>query len=442
MSESRRVTSTARSIQRSWLWRLFKLFFWLDLLLLLLVSVCFCFYQELAALGDAWQAGLTRSVEMGAQGSFLTRVRDAVYVFYDPQGQMYTAAVQPFFDAVVPMALILLGFEGLSLLRQLLFGGRRARKLLRPLDEMARATRALLERQQTFEHPALDDERLHDLEDRIKSMRPEETLRTGDRDLRGLEDAVNSLLSRLHESYQRQGQFVSDASHELRTPIAVIQGYVGMLDRWGKSDEKILDESIAAIKSESEYMKKLVEQLLFLARGDMGKSRLDVREVDVSELVKEVYEDAQLIDRNHDWRIEIEPGVTAMADRDMLKQCARILCDNATKYTPAGGMIRLRTRATPEGGASIEVQDSGIGISRADVSRVFDRFYRSDPARGRSSGGAGLGLSIARWIVDSHGGHFEVLSREGIGTRFTVVLPPPRKAPAQGADKAPEAPAR
>ena len=265
MSESRRVTSTARSIQRSWMWRLFKLFFWLDLLLLLLVSVCFCFYQELAALGDAWQAGLTRSVEMGAQGSFLTRVRDAVYVFYDPQGQMYTAAVQPFFDAVVPMALILLGFEGLSLLRQLLFGGRRARKLLRPLDEMARATRALLERQQTFEHPALDDERLHDLEDRIKSMRPEETLRTGDRDLRGLEDAVNSLLSRLHESYQRQGQFVSDASHELRTPIAVIQGYVGMLDRWGKSDEKILDESIAAIKSESEYMQKLVEQLLFLA---------------------------------------------------------------------------------------------------------------------------------------------------------------------------------
>ena len=131
-----------------------------------------------------------------------------------------------------------------------------------------------------------------------------------------------------------------------------------------------------------------------------------------------------------------------MADRDMLKQCARILCDNATKYTPAGGMIRLRTRATPEGGAGIEVQDSGIGISRADVSRVFDRFYRSDPARGRSSGGAGLGLSIARWIVDSHGGHFEVLSREGIGTRFTVVLPPPRKAPAQGADKPPEAPAR
>ena len=297
---------------------------------------------------------------------------------------------------------------------------------------MARATRALLERQQTFEHAPLDDERLHDLEDRIKSMRPEETLRTGDRDLRGLEEAVNSLLARLHESYQRQGQFVSDASHELRTPIAVIQGYAAMLDRWGKSDEKVLDEGIAAIKSESEYMKKLVDQLLFLPGATWARSRLDMKLLNVSELVKEVYEDSQLIDRNHDWRIGTEENVTALADRDMLKQCCRVLCDNATKYTPAGGVISLRARHGKDGGAAIEVQDSGIGISREDVSRVFDRFYRSDPARGRNSGGTGLGLSIARWIVESHGGHFEVLSREGIGTRFTVVLPPPKQPP-QGA---------
>ena len=173
-----------------------------------------------------------------------------------------------------------------------------------------------------------------------------------------------------------------------------------MLDRWGKSDEKILDEGIAAIKSESEYMKKLVDQLLFLARGDMGRSRLDMKLLNVSELVKEVYEDSQLIDRNHDWRIETEENVSALADHDMLKQCCRVLCDNATKYTPAGGVIRLRARRAADGGATIEVQDSGIGISREDVSRVFDRFYRSDPARGRNSGGAGLGLSIARWIVE------------------------------------------
>ena len=113
----------------------------------------------------------------------------------------------------------------------------------------------------------------------------------------------------------------------------------------------------------------------------------------------------------------------------MLVQALYNVVDNALKYTPAGGVIRLRARRAKDGGATIEVQDSGIGISREDVSRVFDRFYRSDPARGRNSGGAGLGLSIARWIVESHGGHFEVLSREGIGTRFTVVLPPPKQPP-------------
>ena len=268
----------------------------------------------MSALGGAWTPGIERTVEMGAQGGFFQRVWDAVYIFYGPEGEMHAVAAKPFFQRRPAAAFALLAFECLSLLRQMFFGGRRARRLLRPLDEMARATRALLERQQTFEHAPLDDERLHDLEDRIKSMRPEETLRTGDRDLRGLEEAVNSLLARLHESYQRQGQFVSDASHELRTPIAVIQGYAAMLDRWGKSDEKILDEGIAAIKSESEYMKKLVDQLLFLARGDMGRSRLDMQLLNVSELVKEVYEDSQLIDRNHDWRIETEEGVTALAD--------------------------------------------------------------------------------------------------------------------------------
>ena len=132
MSESRRVTSTARSIQRSWLWRLFKLYFWLDLLLFVLAVACFCFYQELAALGEAWTPGLERTVEMGAQGEFYQRVRDAAYIFHGPDGAMYTVAVKPFFDAALPMAFILFAFEALSLLRQMLFGGRRARRPFAP----------------------------------------------------------------------------------------------------------------------------------------------------------------------------------------------------------------------------------------------------------------------------------------------------------------------
>ena len=139
MSESRRVTSTARSIQRSWLWRLFKLYFWLDLLLAILAIGCFCFYEELSALGGAWTPGLERTVEMGAQGGFFQRVWDAVYIFYGPDGEMYAVAAKPFFNAALPAAFALLVFEFLSLSRQLFFGGRRARRLLRPLDEMARA---------------------------------------------------------------------------------------------------------------------------------------------------------------------------------------------------------------------------------------------------------------------------------------------------------------
>src|SRR5699024_7499645 len=115
------------------------------------------------------------TVEMGAQGGFFQRVWDAVYIFYGPEGEMHAVAAKLFFRAAMPAAFALLAVEFLSLSRQLFFGGRRARRLLRPLDEMARATRALLERQQTFEHAPLDDERLHALEDRIKSMRPEET---------------------------------------------------------------------------------------------------------------------------------------------------------------------------------------------------------------------------------------------------------------------------
>ena len=106
----------------------------------------------------------------------------------------------------------------------------------------------------------------------------------------------------------------------------------------------------------------------------------------------------------------------------MLKQCARVLCENARKYTPKGGQIALSVSEDADC-ARFAVQDEGIGIRQDDVIHIFDRFYRSDPARGRNSGGSGLGLAIAKWIVDRHDGYFEVLSREEIGTRFTVSLP-------------------
>ena len=228
----------------------------------------------------------------------------------------------------------------------------------------------------------------------------------------------------MRDSYKQQSRFVSDASHELRTPISVLQGYVNMLDRWGKNDEQILDESITAIKSETEHMKQLIEQLLFLARGDSGKTKLNMKPFSLNNMMKEVYEESSMIDENHTYSfLPCKENIIVCGDISMLKQTARILIDNAAKYTPSRASILLKTDITDSNIPAFIIQDEGIGISGNDISHMFERFYRADPARAKDSGGTGLGLSIAKWIIDRHGGYFDILSREDIGTRITVLLP-------------------
>lgn len=271
-----------------------------------------------------------------------------------------------------------------------------------------------------------DGAQIHNLEsaiDSIKADSPDAALHTGDKDLQGLELAINSLIQRTRDSYSQQIRFVSDASHELRTPIAVVKGYTDMLDRWGKKDEKILDESIYAIKTETEHMNKLVEQLLFLARGDSGRQKLSFEKFSLSDMMREVYEESVMIDSCHKWEISAIDEIVAQGDAAMLKQATRILVDNAAKYTPEGNKIILKAMTDQNGAPTIVVQDNGIGIAGQDMSHIFDRFYRSDPARGRAQGGTGLGLSIAKWIVDRHNGYFEIVSREEIGTRISIHLP-------------------
>lgn len=303
-----------------------------------------------------------------------------------------------------------------------------AKRMLRPLNKMA-FTATELTRAAHGENINLDD-----IESALGSIDPMSSdmhISTGNRDLKGLEQAVNDLLDRMREAYKSQSRFVSDASHELRTPIAVIKGYADMLARWGKSDEKILDESIAAIKKESDGMNRLVEQLLFLARGDNGKQPLAMTDFSLSDMIREVHLEAEMIDPDHEYALEIKDDVTVYGDVSMLKQTARILCDNAAKYTPGGNKITLRAMINGSGECCFEVQDTGIGIDAKDMPHIFDRFFRSDPARSRETGGTGLGLSIAKWIVDRHGGHFEVTSYKDIGTRITVCLQEARKAGAR-----------
>ena len=167
-----------------------------------------------------------------------------------------------------------------------------------------------------------------------------------------------------------------------------------MLDRWGKNDEKILDESIDAIKRETQHMQKLVEQLLFLARSDSGKTKLNIQAISLNDMMQEVYEESTMIDHKHKYIFKpAKEDIQAYGDISMLKQTVRILLDNAVKYTPEGSSIILKTMLT-NNTPSFIVQDEGIGIRGNDIPHVFERFFRSDPARRKDNGGTGLGLSL------------------------------------------------
>ena len=233
------------------------------------------------------------------------------------------------------------------------------------------------------------EDKYQQIEDAISNLQPEETelLSFGDSDLQGIEAAMNNLLIRMRDSHRQQARFVNDASHELRTPIAVIQGYANMLARWGREDEKVLDESITAIQHESEHMKHLVDQLLFLARGDSGKTTLTIENVSLNDLMQEVYEESFMIDETHPYRYHAtEEVIMAEVDEGMLKQAVRILIDNAAKYTPQGKEIILKLGKTEEGRPYLQVQDTGIGMEQEDVAHMFERFYHRAQSRLRGRG--------------------------------------------------------
>jgi len=241
-------------------------------------------------------------------------------------------------------------------------------------------------------------------------------------ELRDLAVTFNEMIDRIQASYEKQNQFTSDASHELRTPISVIQGYINMLDRWGKEDTEILAESISAIKSESENMKGLTETLLFLAKADKDMIQLEFTDFDIHELVDEIIKETRMIDSNHTVGTNINENCNVYADRDTLKQAIRVFMDNSIKYTQSGGEVFLDAYEA-KGFLYVVISDNGVGISKEDINRVFDRFYRADKSRTKASGGHGLGLSIAKWVVARHNGRIEVRSQLGKGTKVTLKIP-------------------
>ena len=321
---------------------------------------------------------------------------------------------------------IIIFFELLILIGNIGKGSRMIRKTLKPIEELSERAKSLNREVSSLRQGAY----IKDLTGAISEIDANKldsriSVDSSQSELKDLAAAINQMLNRINAAYQSQVRFVSDASHELRTPISVIQGYANLLDRWGKKDEKALQESIDAIKTEAQNMKELVEKLLFLARGDNETIQLHKEVLDASELVDQIVREAQLIDKSHEFQMELTPAYIN-ADRQLIKQAIRILVDNSIKYTPTGDEIILRVHDKDDS-VHIVVQDNGIGIDAENLPHIFDRFYRSDQSRARETGGAGLGLSIAKWIIERHEGYFEVISRVNIGTRITIILPAAKK---------------
>ena len=340
------------------------------------------------------------------------------YIIEGSDEKKYRYDFKILWDIIEIPGIVLLGMETLVLFLAL-FRTADVRRRLKPLNDLAVAAEKLSK--EPMDHNKIDD--LEKAISHLSADDDEQVIHTGDKDLQSIEIALNSLLKNMKDNEKRQMRFVSDASHELRTPIAVIQGYVNMLDRWGKEDEQVLGESIEALKNESQHMKELVEQLLFLARGDSGRQHLNMERTDINRMVSEVWEESMMIDENHRYEFKgTESEACVNGDVAMIKQSVRIFVQNAAKYSEPGTTIKLGV-SDEAGYVSYLIEDEGTGMESSDIIHIFDRFYRSDEARNGETGGSGLGLSIAKWIVDAHGGTIQVISRADIGSRFIVKFP-------------------
>jgi signal transduction histidine kinase len=231
-------------------------------------------------------------------------------------------------------------------------------------------------------------------------------------------------LSPIRVAFDHQRKFIADASHELRTPLTLIRSSAEMVstsaDNLQPEDAELLDD----IMSEVDRMSRLVSDLLTLARVDNSQVTLDVDPVDVSELATQVNQDIEQLAKQKSvtTSVQAQAPMLVIGDELRLRQLLLILLDNAVKYTKPGGTIETSV-GRENGHVSLTVADSGVGISQDALPHVFDRFYRADGARTHEAGGAGLGLSIAHWIVQAHHGEIVIRSKPGKGTVVTVELP-------------------
>jgi heavy metal sensor kinase len=246
---------------------------------------------------------------------------------------------------------------------------------------------------------------------------------TGD-ELQRLSETLNGMLGRLEAAFKKITQFTADASHELRTPVAVMRTRAELSLRKARSADEYR-EVIAEVLAELEKTSGLIEQLMFLARADSGAEMLRFSATNVAEVLREACHQGSALAEAKQIGFEEHINGDSMwvrGDASSLRRLFLILIDNAVKYTPVNGHVAVSLRRN-NGFAVAEVRDTGIGIAESDLPNVFERFYRADKARSRESGGVGLGLSIGRWITEVHAGTIEVQSAPGRGSVFQIRLP-------------------
>ena len=333
-------------------------------------------------------------------------------------GKPYTVEVaspmHEAFEALDRFRLLLLFATPLLLIAASAGGYWLSRRALAPVDEISHAAQRIS---------------IENLADRLPVMP------TGDQ-LQRLSETLNAMFSRLEASVRRMTQFTADASHELRAPVSLIRttAEVAVQKRDRPAGEYL--EALDEILEESERTSQVVDSLMLLARADSGKVNVERLPVDAKAVVKSAADQGEKLARTHGLKFgaSLPPGpVPIQGDADALRRAVLILLDNAVKYTPQGGSVRIALEPN-NGFALVSVSDTGIGISKQELPHIFDRFWRADKARSREEGGAGLGLSIAKWIVDIHGGSIDVESEPGKGSIFNLRVPLDQKGKGEDND--------
>jgi heavy metal sensor kinase len=294
------------------------------------------------------------------------------------------------FLLAIPVCLVFAGGSGIFL----------AQQILKPVDTIAQTAREIEE---------------SDLSRRVDVKTKDELGR--------LALTLNQMIDRLEKAFIRQKEFTSDASHELRAPLAIIQAE-STLALQKDRDAISYRQSLETVSQEVDNMAKIIDQLLMLARSDAGKEQMYFEEIDLGELLRGLTSDVTVLCQDKGLSLELNAAksVSIKGDRGKLRRLFLNVLDNAIRYTPGGGAISIQLSSEGQT-ALVAIKDTGIGIPREHLSHIFDRFYRVDKARSRAEGGSGLGLAICKQILEAHGGVISVESQVGKGSVFSIRLP-------------------